>query len=495
MIYRNLRELLIPRVPSAPMLLLKEMTMDSRNAAAGDLFIAVVGHKIDGRRYIAQAIKQGVVAVLAEAEGEACDGEIHELYGVPIIYLNQLNHSLSALAGRFYQQPSRSICLVGVTGTNGKTTTTHLLAQWAQLLDEVSIVMGTVGNGILGHTRPANNTTGSAIEIQQLLMQLRQQGATFGAIEVSSHGLVQHRVSDLCFAATVFTNLSRDHLDYHGTMEHYEAAKWQLFSSLNVKRHIINADDPAGRRWLSFLPTAVAVTIAGMLPQGWYGSWLRASEIFYHSHGTNVSFDSNWGKGLLRSPLLGEFNVNNLLLAFATLLALGYPMQSLIATAGQLQSVPGRMEMFHTTDWPIIVVDYAHTPDALKKALVAARLHCRGKLWCLFGCGGNRDKGKRSMMGAIAEQYSDQMIITDDNPRNESPKNIIDDIKSGLLDASIVNVIPDRTTAVVNAIMKAASEDLVLIAGKGHEDYQIIGQQLINYSDRATVARLLGMLI
>ncbi|UVK76803.1 MAG: UDP-N-acetylmuramoyl-L-alanyl-D-glutamate--2, 6-diaminopimelate ligase [Sodalis sp. Fle] len=488
---RNLRELLAPWVPAAPMRMLKKMTLDSRNASSGDLFVAIVGHQTDGRRYISQAIARGVVAVLAEAEEEARDGDVRELHGVPVIYLSQLNQRLSALAGRFYQQPSHSMRLIGVTGTNGKTTTIHLLAQWVYLLSEMSAVMGTVGYGIFGHIHPAGNTTGSAIEIQQQLAQLLQKGVTFSAMEVSSHGLVQHRVSDLHFAAAVFTNLSRDHLDYHGDMVRYEAAKWQLFSALSVGQYIINADDATGRRWLSRLPQAVVVTMSGTLPQGRYGGWLRANAVRYHARGAYISFNSSWGEGLMHSQLIGKFNVNNLLLALVTLLALGYPLRSLLATVGQLQSVCGRMEVFHAADCPTVVVDYAHTPDALEKALLALRMHCHGKLWCIFGCGGDRDKGKRPLMGAIAERYADRLILTDDNPRSEASQDIINEIKSGLLDASSSLVIPRRDEAVASAILQAAQEDMVLVAGKGHEDYQIICQKRLDYSDRTTVARLL----
>ncbi|UVK77784.1 MAG: UDP-N-acetylmuramoyl-L-alanyl-D-glutamate--2, 6-diaminopimelate ligase [Sodalis sp. Fse] len=488
---RNLRELLAPWVPAAPMRMLKKMTLDSRNAASGDLFVAIVGHQTDGRRYISQAIARGVAAVLAEAEEEARDGDVRELHGVPVIYLSQLNQRLSALAGRFYQQPSHSMRLIGVTGTNGKTTTIHLLAQWVYLLSEMSAVMGTVGYGIFGHIHPAGNTTGSAIEIQQQLAQLLRKGVTFSAMEVSSHGLVQHRVSDLHFAAAVFTNLSRDHLDYHGDMVRYEAAKWQLFSALSVGQYIINADDATGRRWLSRLPQAVVVTMSGTLPQGRYGGWLRANAVRYHARGAYISFNSSWGEGLMHSQLIGKFNVNNLLLALVTLLALGYPLRSLLATVGQLQSVCGRMEVFHAADCPTVVVDYAHTPDALEKALLALRMHCHGKLWCIFGCGGDRDKGKRPLMGAIAERYADRLILTDDNPRSEASQDIINEIKSGLLDASSSLVIPRRDEAVASAILQAAQEDMVLVAGKGHEDYQIICQKRLDYSDRTTVARLL----
>ncbi|KAA9002606.1 UDP-N-acetylmuramoyl-L-alanyl-D-glutamate--2,6-diaminopimelate ligase [Affinibrenneria salicis] len=491
---RNLRELLAPWVQHAPERALREMTLDSRTAAAGDLFVAVVGYKTDGRRYISQAIAQGAAAVLAEAAGEADNATVREIDGVPVVYLSELNQRLSALAGRFYRQPGEKLRLTGVTGTNGKTTTTQLLAQWSQLLGETSAVLGTLGNGLLGQTTPSENTTASAIAVQQALASLVEQHATFAALEVSSHGLAQHRVAALPFAAAVFTNLSRDHLDYHGDMEHYEAAKWALFSEHQVGQIIINADDEVGRRWLSQLPDAVAVTMDNNLQPGGHGRWLKAIGVEYHNAGATIRFSSAWGEGEIESHLIGAFNVSNLLLALATLLALGYPLHELVASAPRLQPVCGRMEVFSAPGKPVAVVDYAHTPDALEKALSAARQHCRGKLWCVFGCGGDRDKGKRPLMGAIAEQLADQVVITDDNPRGEDAAAIIDDILNGLLDAGRAQVVHGRADAVTHTLMQAAAQDIVLIAGKGHEDYQLIGSQRLDYSDRVTAARLLGVI-
>src|SRR5476649_1403280 len=447
---RNLRDLLAPWVSDAPDVALRELILDSRVAAAGDLFVAISGHTNDGRRFIPQAIAQGVAAVVAEAQGEKEHGAVCQMHGVPVIYLNHLNVLLSELAGRFYAEPGKALRLVGVTGTNGKTTTTQLLAQWAELLGDTGAVMGTVGNGLLDRVVPAENTTGSAVQVQHILAELVQQGATFAAMEVSSHGLVQHRVAALPFVAAAFTNLSRDHLDYHGDMAHYEAAKWRLFADDKVAERIINADDAVGLRWLAKLPRAVAVSMADNLPQPRPERWLLATSVDYHNTGVEIGFDSSWGPGHLKSRLIGEFNVSNLLLAMGTLLALGYPLNQLTRTAGMLQSVCGRMEVFHAAGKPTVVVDYAHTPDALEKALVASRRHCHGKLWCVYGCGGDRDKGKRPLMGSIAEQYADRVVITDDNPRGEVPLAIIDDILAGLLNPGSATVIPGRAEAVTS---------------------------------------------
>lgn len=490
----NLRDLLAPWVANAPELSVKEMTLDSRQAAAGDLFVAIVGHQVDGRNYIAQAIAQGVTAVLAEAQGQAEDGEIHHAHGVPIIYLAQLDQRLSALAGRFYQQPASTMQLVGVTGTNGKTTTTQLLAQWVNLLGTKTAIMGTVGNGLYGQLTSSENTTGSAVDIQRQLAELAQQQASLTAMEVSSHGLVQHRVAALPFAAAVFTNLTRDHLDYHGDMQSYAAAKLRLFTEHKVAVNVINADDEIGQQWLTQLSDPIAVSVHGLAASQRHGRWLSASQVSFHDSGVKIHFDSSWGAGELTSHLMGEFNVSNLLLALATLLALDYPLAALVACAEQLQPICGRMEVFRAPNRPVAVVDYAHTPDALQKALQAARLHCRGKLWCVFGCGGDRDSGKRPLMGAIGEEFADCLIITDDNPRNENPELITRDILSGLTNPGVAKVILGRAQAVTYSLMQAAPDDIIVIAGKGHEDYQIIGQRRLDYSDRQTVATLLGVM-
>nr|WP_228005716.1 UDP-N-acetylmuramoyl-L-alanyl-D-glutamate--2,6-diaminopimelate ligase [Xenorhabdus sp. BG5] len=489
-----MRDLLAPWGVDTPELPLREMTLDSRKAAAGDLFVAVQGHQTDGRKYIPQAIAQGVAAVIAEAKGKAENGTMQKMHGVPVIYLDDLNSKLSKLAGEFYQHPGNKLKLVGVTGTNGKTTTTQLLAQWSQGLGETSAVMGTVGNGLLGMIVPSENTTGSAVDIQLDLQQVAHQNATFVAMEVSSHGLVQGRVAALPFQAAIFTNLSRDHLDYHGDMENYEEAKWRLFSSHNVKQKIINADDVIGQKWLSRLPDAVAVSMENNLPENWQGRWLSASEVHYHDKGVSITFTSSWGNGTLNSPLMGAFNVSNLLLALTTLLSLDYSLEKLLSTASYLSPVCGRMEVFSAVGRPTIVVDYAHTPDALEKALSAARLHCKGQLWCVFGCGGDRDKGKRPLMGGVAEQDADHVVVTDDNPRSEEPQAIVADILQGFIDPGQAMVIHGRVEAVTSAIMQASEEDVVLVAGKGHEDYQLVGNRRLDYSDRLTVARLLGVI-
>ncbi|MXN88497.1 UDP-N-acetylmuramoyl-L-alanyl-D-glutamate--2,6-diaminopimelate ligase [Pasteurella canis] len=483
---------LLGQVELAPNIELTEMILDSRAVQQGCLFVALKGHQVDGRYYIAQAIENGARAVLSEADIPTQHLQVRFEQDVPIISFYQLSQHLSQLANLFYNHPSQGLTLVGVTGTNGKTTISQLLAQWTTLLGHKSAVMGTIGNGLWGQVKEAANTTGSAVEIQSSLAQFVKQGADFAAIEVSSHGLVQHRVEALDFDVAIFTNLSRDHLDYHHTMENYALAKKRLFTELKPKYQVINADDEMGITWLKELPDAVAVS---RFPdfQTNQAKWLKATHVDFTHQGAVIQFESSWGSGKLQSHLIGEFNVSNLLLVLATLLSLGYEMSQLVSSVSQLTGVCGRMEMLNTEQCATAIVDYAHTPDALEKALQAARLHCHGQLWCVFGCGGDRDRGKRPLMAKIAEQFADNVIVTDDNPRTESPTQIIKDILAGFIAPNVVDVINDREKAIAFAIQHAAKDDVILIAGKGHEDYQIIGKQKQHFSDQETVRKYFNM--
>ncbi|HDR1023246.1 UDP-N-acetylmuramoyl-L-alanyl-D-glutamate--2,6-diaminopimelate ligase [Pasteurella multocida] len=477
---------LLGQVELAPNIELTDMILDSRAVKQGCLFVALQGHQVDGRQYIPQAIAKGASAVLAETEDVQQHLSTKIEQGVPIISFYQLGSHLSALAGLFYDNPSHKLTLVGVTGTNGKTTISQLLAQWTTLLGHRSAVMGTIGNGLLGQVKEATNTTGSAVEVQASLADFVTQGADFAAIEVSSHGLVQHRVEALAFDVAIFTNLSRDHLDYHQSMENYALAKKRLFTELHSQYQIINADDSVGQTWLQEQPNAVAVSCQADF-QPHQAHWLKATAIQFSQKGARIQFESSWGKGELHSALIGQFNVSNLLLVFATLLSLGYNIETLMKTVPQLTGVCGRMERLSASNQPTAIVDYAHTPDALEKALQAARLHCQGKLWCVFGCGGDRDRGKRPLMAKIAEQFADHVIVTDDNPRTESAAQIVQDILAGFEHPQHVEVCHARDQAIIQALQKADSDDVVLIAGKGHEDYQIIGTQKQHFSDQETV--------
>lgn len=498
---------LLPFFPELPiwaeLKTLNQMTLDSRQVQQGDLFVALKGHQVDGRQFITKAIEQGAALVLAEADEGISEPELASEFAkcnlnrtaCKVISVPNLPKMLSAIANAFYAEPSKKLTLVGITGTNGKTTTAQLFAQWRNLLGGKSAVMGTIGNGLYGQVQEAVNTTGSAIEIQRNLADFVTLGADFCAMEVSSHGLAQYRAEALDFDLAVFTNLSRDHLDYHNTMEEYAAAKFRLFSELSTKQQVINADDEIGKQWLAKLPQAVAVSInpTETLNQT---RWLQAKNVSYTLQGAKIEFASSWGNGKLDSRLIGAFNVSNLLTAFAGLLALGYELQKLLETAPLLTGVCGRMECLVSEEVPqanpMVIVDYAHTPDALEKALQAARLHCDGKLWCVFGCGGDRDTGKRPLMASIAEQYADNVIVTDDNPRTEDPDIIFADIMQGFKKPKNVQKMHIRQYAIEQAISQADSKDVVLIAGKGHEDYQIIGTKKYHFSDQEVAKKFLG---
>ncbi|MGF1908932.1 UDP-N-acetylmuramoyl-L-alanyl-D-glutamate--2,6-diaminopimelate ligase [Vibrio kasasachensis] len=465
----------------------KQLELDSRKVAKGVTFVAVAGHAVDGRQFIESAINKGANAVIAQA----CQNKPHgliELQGeINIIYIAGLTELLSELAGRLYGQHNNQ--LIGVTGTNGKTTITQLIAQWLELVDCRSAVMGTTGNGFLNDLQPAANTTGNAVDVQRTIAELADQGAQYTALEVSSHGLVQGRVKALPFSAGVFTNLSRDHLDYHGTMEAYAEAKLTLFNQHVCQQAIINVDDAVGDRWASKLENAIAVSLHEQSTQK--SVW--AKHVSYSEQGFDIEFDGMFGAGQLKVSLIGEFNASNVMLALTTLLALGISKQQLIDTAPMLVPVLGRMELFANQGKAKVVVDYAHTPDALEKALQALRVHCQGKLWAIFGCGGDRDKGKRPMMAEIGERLADHVILSDDNPRSEDSTEIVKDMLAGMHIAQSAIVEHDRFKALQYAIQNADSHDIILLAGKGHEDYQVLANETIHYSDRESAQQLLGL--
>lgn len=471
----------------APAIELTDIQLDTRLLQPGSLFLALKGHAIDGRQFMQQAEQRGAAAILFDNFDAFTPPQLN----IPCIPVPALAEKISELAGRFYNHPAEKLALVGVTGTNGKSTSTQLIANWAELLGERAGILGTLGNGLFGQLQATENTTGSAISIQQELARFVAEKVSIAAMEVSSHGLVQHRVSALQFAVAVFTNLSRDHLDYHHTMQAYADAKRLIFKQAAPEHCILNADDATARNWIERMPQSVVYAIDQRLPDH-SGPFVYASDVKYHPHGITISIHSSWGDGVLSAPLLGKFNASNLLAALAVMLVLQYDFETLCQTASRLQPVTGRMECFGAQHQPLVVVDYAHTPDGLEKALQAARQHCHGRLFCLFGCGGDRDKGKRPQMAAIAEQWADTVILTDDNPRTEDPAAIIADMRVGLQKPESVHVEHSRTKAIQLALSQAEAGDIILVAGKGHEDYQIIGKEKHHYSDRETVMQLLG---
>ncbi len=476
-----------PKIEAYLTLNFNAICTDSRQVRPHSLFLAVKGQVVDGRQFIKSAILQGASAVLFETNDANKHFECHLEKGIPCIAYYQLYKAIGKLAANFYQNPAQKLTLIGVTGTNGKTTISQLLAQWANLLNERAAVIGTIGNGLLPHLQTSTNTTPSPLQIQKNLADFVDAKATFCCMEVSSHGLDQYRVEGLIFQAIIFSNLTRDHLDYHQSMTNYAKAKKRLFCEFNCPRQIINADDETGKQWLTEFADAIAVSCcADFTPT--HLQWLHATSTQFNANGVEIAFRSSWGEGYLQSSLIGAFNVNNLLLALATLLSLGYPLDQLCTTASQLKGVCGRMEMFAEVGLPTVIVDYAHTPDALQKALEAARLHCRGNLWCIFGCGGDRDAGKRPIMGTIAARLADHVILTDDNPRTENPARILLDIQKGIPRSyPHWQKIHQRQAAIEYALTNAKPNDVVLVAGKGHEDYQIIGNEYFHFSDQEVI--------
>lgn len=469
---------------------------DSRKVGSGDVFIAVPGfdksQPADGRRYIAEAADAGAVAVLAESEGWQAFANIS--YPVPVIPVPNLARRISGIADAVYGQPSEQLKVIGITGTNGKTTCSHLLARLLNRLDVKSAVIGTLGYGV---PEPGSGlvdtglTTPDAVTSQAILAALLSAGVSHVAMEVSSHSLEQGRLEGVRIRGGIFTNLSRDHLDYHGSMAAYQAAKEKLFQGPDLEFAVINLDDPAGRQMVAGLRRDVRCYGYSLHAQSSLHDqssvlWVRASR--HTAAGMEAELVTPWGEALLRTGLIGEFNLSNLLAVIASACASGLPFERVVSAAAALPPVAGRLEVISSGRGPRVVIDYAHTPDALEKTLTAlrwfsGRLPDAGQLWCVFGCGGDRDPGKRAEMGAVAARLADRVVITSDNPRNESPTAIMAAIARGA--GANATGIEDRAQAIQFAIAGAGARDTVLIAGKGHESYQITGERRLPFSDAA----------
>lgn len=455
------------------------LALDSRLVKPGYLFFACAGLHQDAKTYIPAAIAQGAVAIVT-------DGDIAQVVSqdnIPLITLPQLNQYIGHIAARFYGDPSQALSVIGITGTNGKTSTSHFIAEGLQKAGKSCGIIGTLGNGMPGHLKAGLFTTPQPIELQAALADCLVAGVSAVAMEVSSHALAQDRVQGVEFTAAVFTNLTRDHLDYHGSMAAYAAAKERLFTEYHPRFKIINRDDAFGVDLCARLSGEIFTYGLDKPPADLKGSHILAEEVQLTGHGISATIKTPWGVGFLQSPLLGRFNLSNLLAALTTLCVLEVPFKEALDILHTQTTVPGRMQVFGGAHTAKIVVDYAHTPDALEKALCALREHCEGVLWCVFGCGGDRDKGKRPLMAQIAEQYSDHIIVTDDNPRHEDPLVIVNDIKAGFKEVEKIIVEHDRAAAIKFAVSHAKPQDIVLVAGKGHEGYQQIGEVRRPFSD------------
>ena len=456
----------VAALPGVGRIVLSGLTLDSRRVRRGDAFFALRGTQGHGIEFAASAVQRGAQVVLAEAPAV----EVASL-DVPLLWIEDLHAQVGEIAARFYDRPAEAMRVVGVTGTNGKTSCVQLLAQALSLLGHRTATIGTLGAGLHGQLHEGERTTPDAISVQGLLAEFREAGASHVAMEVSSHALEQGRVAAVDFEVAAFTNLTRDHLDYHGSMEAYGAAKAKLFAWPGLQAAVINIDDAFGRELAAQLPVGVQPLRFSMADEA--VAEIVASGIVTSAEGLAFRLRTPWGTHALSSHLLGRFNVANLLVVVACLGALGEPFERIVAAVEQLQPVNGRMSRLGGRQGlPLVVVDYAHTPDALEQALTALRAHCAGRLICVFGCGGERDAGKRPLMGEIAARLTDIAIVTDDNPRGEDGDAIVAQIVAGMAAARAMTIERDRATAIGQALQLAQSGDVVLIAGKGHEGYQ-----------------------
>lgn len=463
------------------------LTQDSREVIPGSLFFACHGNVDDGRHYVVDAVRRGAVAIVSDAIME-------QSFDIPTIVVPHLNQHIGSIASRFYGNPSHQLSVIGITGTNGKTSSTQFVANCLMEAGIRCAVMGTLGNGFLPDLTASPLTTLQASTLQQFLANFYQQGAKAVAMEVSSHGLAQHRVQGVEFTLGVFTNLTRDHLDYHGDMESYGAAKRQLFYQPGLRHGVINYDDEFGQRLLRELNGTLPVTAFSLQdhPEGLPFPAVTVRHAEFTAAGLRAFVVTPWGEGELQSSLVGHFNLSNLLAVLTCLCLLDISLKDALLYISHLTSVCGRMQTFGGGEQPRIVVDYSHTPDSLEKALSELRRTCEGQLWVVFGCGGDRDKGKRPMMGQIAEKYSDFIVLTNDNPRHENPRDIVNDILPGLTGAKEVRIELDRGKAIAYAIALAKARDVILIAGKGHETYQQVGDEKHFFSDQKQVSELLS---
>lgn len=450
--------------------------------APGYLFVALG----NGINHLQTAQDRGATAVLCAT---APDHPVN----LPIIISPALSSQLGCIGAKFYGDPSQQLKVIGITGTNGKTSCSQLIAEGLAHHGMSCGVIGTVGYGFIHALTPSSLTTPDSLTLQRLMAEIRQANARAVTIEVSSHALIQQRVDKVKFDIGVFTNLSRDHLDYHHDMQAYAAAKRLLFSQPSMKQAVINADDPVGRAYINELKDKLSIFAYACndieipdIPV------IRAKAIKQSAGGLTAQVITPWGAGELQSRLLGKFNLSNLLAVITVQCLLGIDLADVLGRLHQLSGVLGRMQRFGHADQPTVIVDYAHTPDALENVLLTLREHCDGRLWCVFGCGGDRDAGKRPEMATVAQRYAHQIIVTDDNPRTESAERIVTDIMRGFTAQAPVTVIHDRAMAIQAAITQAAPNDIVLIAGKGHETYQIIGQEKLAFSDAEHVSRCLS---
>ncbi|TCS41721.1 UDP-N-acetylmuramoyl-L-alanyl-D-glutamate--2,6-diaminopimelate ligase [Reinekea marinisedimentorum] len=468
----------LPSCPELAGVKALNLTTDSREVTRGSIFIAlkIESYARDGHDFIESAIENGAVAILCERPVKVANNR------VPVCVVEDLKAKLGTLAHRFYGSLTEELRMIGITGTNGKTSTCQYIAQSLDFLGKRCGIIGTNGQGLWGQLTETLNTTPDVIRLHSEIARQKQQGAEYCAMEVSSHGLDQGRVDGIAFSTAVFTNLSRDHLDYHKTMEAYGNAKWLLMQWPGLKNAVVNLDDAWVQDHIGSIKAENIFTFSLEQEADFQVVKMRS-----HQAGIDATVKTAEGTVDLNLRLLGRFNLSNALAAFAVLMAEGIPLNTAARIISNCSPVKGRMEMIRLPYGPAVVVDHAHTPDALEKALQACRDHVSGRLGVIFGCGGDRDAGKRPEMARIAEQHADFVVVTDDNPRTESSAQIIDDICKGFAHPERHTVIPARDEAIAATLDSASSDDVILIAGKGHENYQEINGVKHSFSDQETV--------
>ena len=469
---------------------LSGLCMDSRRVCSSDCFLAFPGLTSDGRDYINSAVSAGAVVVLYEgkdAPSIAVD--------VPAIAVENLAQKVGLLASYFYSHPSESLRIVGITGTNGKTSVSHALAQAYTLLGKKAAVMGTLGVGLISKLKKTGMTTPDALSVQKSLAEMRDTSIDYLAMEVSSHALAQYRVAGVKIQTAVYTQLSPDHLDFHGTMEEYANCKEKLLQMPGLQHAIINADDAHGARWIEKyhknLPV-IAYTMGQAKLDITVVPTLSCDSFspLPGGAGYRLNLSSPWGKSECELHLLGEYNIANALAVIATLAAQGFAWNLILELMPQIKAVPGRLQWFRHPSGAAAIVDFAHTPDALEQVLKTLRPLCQGQLHCVFGCGGDRDMSKREVMGQVAASLADHIWITNDNPRSESPEKIAESIRTGCGRHPQVDIMLDREQAIESALSMAGEHDMILVAGKGHEAEQVIGDTVIALSDIECVRAL-----
>jgi len=463
-------------------LVVSDIVLDSRKVTQGSVFCAYLGGQVDGRNYIEQALQTGAVAVFCDPIDFSLPTQ---LASSPVIMVDDLQAKVGELAAQFYAQPSQAMQIFGITGTNGKTTCCFMLAQALTMLGKKTAMIGTIGTGQIESLKYCEGqaTTPDPISVQRLLAEWRDQKFSHVCMEVSSHALDQGRVAGVQFFSTLFTNLSHDHLDYHGDMSAYATVKRSLFTDFHSELVVTNAGDELGASLINVANSDFIASYGDAGDVCLETAELTANGMVLDIVAGDVDFTVN-------TSLVGKVNIPNILLLITTLLALSIDVEEIQSIVTKLKPAPGRMELYSIAVGPQVVIDFAHTPEALQQALLSIREHCAGELWCVFGCGGDRDRAKREIMGATASQNAERLVVTNDNPRSEKAQSIADDILKGVKGGAYVEL--DRAAAIRHALENAGVNDWVLIAGKGHENTQQIGDKYLPFSDREQVAQFLG---